>query len=184
MTFYQAIYAFSQNRVYEAFDLYTSAGLWGAAHDIAILDLAPDAVVRQDHELLRNIFTRFSGHPTDGWHLRGKVCKSNTMCMDPRLFPRQTFLDYANATTRLPDLKENLDDEAVPDATEAQELEDLTRHVPKLIGILPDVLRDRGDPRHNVALSSMVSDLTAALDRVNSQVLVSRVQQTQSETGR
>jgi len=80
-----------------------------------------------------------------------------------------------NATVRLPDLKEHLDGDAVPDASEAQELEELTRSVPKLIGIIPDVLRDRGDARHNVALVGMVSDLTAALDQVNSQVLVSRV---------
>lgn len=84
-------------------------------------------------------------------------------------------MDYANATIRLPDLKEHLDEDAVPDAAEAQELEELTRGVPKLIGILPDVLRDRGDTRHNVALADMVSDLTAALDQVNSQALVSGV---------
>ena len=80
-----------------------------------------------------------------------------------------------NATARLPDLKERLDEEAVPDAVEAQELEELTRSVPKLIGILPDVLRDHGDTRHNVALAGMVSDLTAALDQVNPQALVSWV---------
>ena len=84
-------------------------------------------------------------------------------------------MDYANATVRLPDLKENLDDDAVPDAAEALELEDLTRSVPKLVGILPDVLHDRGDARHNIALAGMVSDLTAALDQVNSQALVSAI---------
>ena len=79
----QAIYAFSQNLVYEAFDLYVSAGLWGSAHDLAVLELAPDAVIRQDHELLRTFFNRLSGHPIDGWHLRGKVCKSNAIPVDP-----------------------------------------------------------------------------------------------------
>ena len=160
--------------MYEAFDLYVSAGLWNAAHDLAVLELAPDAVVRQDHELLRTIFGRLSGHPIDGWHLRGKVYKSNAISEVTELIPGfQTFLDYTNATTRLPDLKEHLDEDAVPDASEAQELEELTRSVPKLVGILPDVLHDRGDARHNVALAGMVSDLTAALDQVNSQVLVS-----------
>ena len=85
--FYQAIYAFSQNRVYEAFDLYASAGLWNAAHDLAVLELAPDAVVRQDHELLRTIFARLSGHAIDGWRLRGKVCKSNKNHLKPELIP-------------------------------------------------------------------------------------------------
>jgi len=150
----KAIYAFSRGQVYEAFDLYVSSGLWNSAHELAFLELAPDAVVRQDHELLRTIFNRLSGHPIDGWFLRGKA-----------------FLDYVNATVRLPDLKESLDESAVPDASEAHELEELTRSVPKLIGILPDVLRDRGEARHNVALTGMVSDLAVALDRVNSQML-------------
>lgn len=81
------MYAISQNRVYEAFDLYASAGLWNAAHDLAVLELAPDAVVRQDHELLRTIFTRLSAHPVDGWQLRGKVGKSNTTCAEPEFIP-------------------------------------------------------------------------------------------------
>ena len=81
----QAIHAFSQNRVYEAFDLYASAELWNSAHDLAVLELAPDAVVRQDHELLRTIFSRLSGHPIDGWHLRGKARKSNPICLEPEL---------------------------------------------------------------------------------------------------
>ena len=85
--FYQAIHAFSQNRVYEAFDLYASAELWNAAHDLAVLELAPDAIVRQDQELLRTIFGRLSGHPIDGWHLRGKARKSNPICLEPELIP-------------------------------------------------------------------------------------------------
>lgn len=68
--------------------MYVSAGLWNAAHDLAVLELAPDAVVRQDHELLRTIFGRLSGHPIDGWHLRGKVPKSNTISEDIELIPR------------------------------------------------------------------------------------------------
>jgi nuclear pore complex protein Nup98-Nup96 len=162
--------------VYEAFDLYVAAGLWSSAHDLAVLELAPDAVARQDHELLQTIFSRLSGHPIDGWHLRGKVSKSNVISVNPEFISaRQTFLDYANATARLPDLKEVLDENAIPDASEAHELEELTRGVPKLIGILPDVLRDRGDVRHNVTLAGMISDLAMALDQVNSQVLVSDV---------
>ena len=90
--FHQAIYAFSQNRVYEAFDLYTSAELWDAAHDLAVLELAPDAVVRQDHELLQTIFTRLSGHPIDGWHLRGKVYKSNATYVGLALISTLDFL--------------------------------------------------------------------------------------------
>ena len=180
----QAIHAFSKDRVYEAFDLYVAAGLWNSAHDLAVLELAPDLIVRRDHELLQTIFSRLSGHPIDGWHLRGKVRESNTIPANPEFISvRQTFLDYANATARLPDLKEGLDENAVPDASEAHELEELTRGVPKLIGILPDVLRDRGDARHNVTLARMVSDLAVALDQVNSQVLVSDALQENRHSG-
>ena len=87
MRSHQAIHAFSQNHVYEAFDLYATAGLWDAAHDLAVLELAPDAVVRQDHELLRVIFSRLSGHSIDGWHLRGKVCGPGTIHVEPELIP-------------------------------------------------------------------------------------------------
>jgi hypothetical protein len=74
--------------------------------------------------------------------------------------------------TRLPELKEHLDEDAVPDAAEVAELEDFARSVPKLIGILPDVLRERSDPRHSVALAEMVAGLTACLDKLKPLALV------------
>jgi nuclear pore complex protein Nup98-Nup96 len=74
---------------------------------------------------------------------------------------------------RLPELKEHLEEDGVPDASETLELEDFVRSIPKLIGILPDVLRERGDPRHNVALAEMISGLTTCLDKVNPLALVS-----------
>lgn len=43
-------------------------------------------------------------------------------------------------------------------------MEDLVRSIPRLLGILPDVLRDRSDPRHNVALAEMTDNLTHELD--------------------
>ena len=74
--------------------------------------------------------------------------------------------------TRLPELKEHLEEDAIPDAAEALELEDFGRSIPKLIGILPDVLRDRIDPRHNVALAEMIAGLTVCLDKVKPLALV------------
>lgn len=74
--------------------------------------------------------------------------------------------------TRLPELKYHMDDDAIPDASEALELEDFARTIPKLIGILPDLLRERTDPRHNVALAEMVAGLTACLDQLRPLALV------------
>lgn len=53
--------------------MYLAAGLYDAAHDIAVLELAPDAVVRHDLKLLKELFEVFEGHPVNGWNERGKV---------------------------------------------------------------------------------------------------------------
>ncbi|THH21138.1 hypothetical protein EW146_g347 [Bondarzewia mesenterica] len=146
----KAIYALDNGNVYEAYQLYLQAGLYNAAHELAVLELAPEAVVRDDLELLQALFGRIAGHSVDGWHVRGKA-----------------FLDYVNIRTRMPELRTHvLDPETVPDASQADELEELTKSIPKLIHILPNVLRDRSNPRHNVALSDMISELTRELDSV------------------
>jgi len=86
----------------------------------------------------------------------------------------QAFLDYAHILTRLPELQASLDDtDAIPDASQASELEDLTRSIPKLINILPEVLRNRDDPRHNAALAEMIAEFVLRLDKVKPLALVS-----------
>ncbi|EMD35444.1 hypothetical protein CERSUDRAFT_106804 [Gelatoporia subvermispora B] len=146
----KAVHALYSGDVFTAYELYLAAGLYNAAHDLAVLELAPDAVIRQDLALLKEIFIRFNGHQVDGWHLRGKL-----------------FLDYVHAMTRLPELRDHFaETNAVPDAAEAAELEQLARSVPQLISILPDVLLDRCDPRHNAALAEMTANLAHRLDQV------------------
>ena len=57
-------------------------------------------------------------------------------------------------------------EDAVPDAAEASELEMLSGQIPKLIGILPDVLHDKpgtGD-QCRAALSHMLSRLLDCVD--------------------
>lgn len=72
-TNYQATHALSNGRVFQAYELYLSAGLYNAAHDLAVLELAPDAVIHRDLELLKELFERFAGRGVDDWHARGKV---------------------------------------------------------------------------------------------------------------
>ncbi|KAL6300386.1 nuclear protein 96-domain-containing protein [Sparassis latifolia] len=142
----KAVYALDNNDVFGAYELYIGAGLYNAAHELAVLALAPDAVIHQDFALLNEIFKKFIGHPVDGWH---------------------AFMDYAHAMTRLPVLRARLADAgAAADAADASELEQLAHSVPKLIGILPDVLRDRSDTRHKAALAEMTAELTRRLDEV------------------
>ena len=75
--------------------------------------------------------------------------------------------------TRLPELQASLDDaSAVPDATQASELDNLVRSIPKLIDMLPNVLRNQDDPRHIAALADMVAELILKLDKVKPLALV------------
>ncbi|TFY79572.1 hypothetical protein EWM64_g4439 [Hericium alpestre] len=147
----KAIYALDSGDVYDAYILYLQAGLYQAAHDLAVIELAPEAVIRDDLQLLRSLFDKIAGHPVDGWHVRGKA-----------------FLDYAHVRTRVPELlAEVLDAASVPDASQASELEEFARMIPRLVGILPDILRDRTDPRHNTALAEMIAGLTRELDKID-----------------
>jgi nuclear pore complex protein Nup98-Nup96 len=83
----QAIYAFSKGNVWEAYELYMAAELFNPAHELAVLELAPDAVIRQDFELLKSLFAGIAGHSVDGWHVRGKVSRCRhphyALCFDP-----------------------------------------------------------------------------------------------------
>ncbi|KAG2041250.1 nuclear protein 96-domain-containing protein [Suillus americanus] len=145
----RAVYAIYEGKVFEAYQLYLNAGLYQQAHDLAVVELAPEAVIRQDLDLLISLFERIANQTVDGWHTRGKV-----------------YMDYAHAMTRIPELHASLTESAVPDAVEEQELDNFTRTVPRLINILPDVLSSPSDPRHKVALAEMISGLIAVLDIV------------------
>ncbi|KAI9069844.1 hypothetical protein FKP32DRAFT_1586561 [Trametes sanguinea] len=146
----KAIHALRSGNVYEAYELYLSAGLYDAAHDLAVLELAPDAVIREDLLLLRELFEVFDGRPVTGWTERGKV-----------------FLDYAHALTRLPQLRDSLvENNGALNADDAAELDQLSRSVPKLISILPDVLPDRTDVRHTAAAAEMTAQLVRHLDQI------------------
>ena len=74
-------------------------------------------------------------------------------------------MDYAHIMQRLPQLAAHQARDAVPDAAEALELEDLCRSVPKILGLLPDVFRAR-EPRHRAALAEITAGLLGAVDRV------------------
>ncbi|KAF7289507.1 SNF2 family helicase [Mycena chlorophos] len=149
----KAIYALNSGDVYEAYELYASAELYDESHDLAISKLAPDAIIRNDLELLSSLFSRFVRRKdrVRSWHSRGKA-----------------LLDYATVATRLPVLDEEM--EHIQSAAELmakeEERDELTRTAAKLIGILPEVLDDRTDLRQNAALATMISTLVALVDRV------------------
>lgn len=89
-------------------------------------------------------------------------------------------MDYVHILTRLPKLQDQFEDDdednrpVVRDVAAAQETDDLTRRVPKIISILPDVFyRSRtSDPRHAAAAEEMVKNLLAATENAKPIALV------------
>lgn len=97
--------------------------------------------------------------------------------LDPHRIPSdqlapQVFLDYAHAMTRLPELIQDLR-ASQEDSSQVAELEELTRTIPKLMGLLPAMVRDQADVRQNVAVATMISGLTRHLDNALPLALVS-----------
>lgn len=89
-------------------------------------------------------------------------------------------MDYVHILTRLPKLQDQIEDDnedgrpAVTDAAVGQEIDDLTRRVPRIIGILPDVFYRSwaSDPRHTAATEEMVKNLLAVTEKAKPIALV------------
>lgn len=156
-----------RGEVYEAYECYLAAQLYNPAHDLAVLELAPDAIIRGDLDLLKELFERVHSRKVENWTSRGKVRRPSGTAAYFIDDECQVFLDYVHVLSRLPELHEQVVD------TAAAELDELARSIPKLIELLPEVLRNRDDPRHNAALAEMISALMTCLDRVKPLALVS-----------
>jgi len=143
------------------------------AHELAVLELAPEAILRDDMALLKSLFERIDGHPVDGWHVRGKARLTYTFiryCDNSS----QAYLDYAAVMLKVPNLRLRVQDpDVVPDASEANELDELIRNIPKLLGILLDLLPNQEDTRHRAALAEMTANLTREVDLTRPLLLVS-----------
>jgi len=107
-------------------------------------DLVQGAIVRNDLKLLRSLFGAFEPRDIEDWSFRGKL-----------------YLDYADCISRIPSLLESVNSAAVPDAVEEAELDRLSRIVPQLIQLLPDVLPNRKSLHHNICLGIMLKALMA-----------------------
>ncbi|KAF9010120.1 nuclear protein 96-domain-containing protein [Cyathus striatus] len=166
----KAIHAFSQGDLYSAYELYLAAGQYNSAHDIAVLDLAPDAIIRRDLKVLKSLFETFDSpgkiDKIDGWFVRGKI-----------------FLECVEILTNVPKLQEEIAREQqkgtiIEGPHKMQELDSLTKRVPKIVGILPDILyrRRMTDVRHAAALEEMVKDLLAVVKK-SKPILLTQIQQ-------
>ncbi|KAF8814679.1 hypothetical protein BYT27DRAFT_7081395 [Phlegmacium glaucopus] len=161
----KALHALDDGNIFSAYELYLSAQMYNSAHNLAILELAPDAIIRKDLELLRNLFTRFDSDgkkdKIEHWFVRGKV-----------------LLDYVDTMTLLPKLleevaAENEEAETMIDGSQAAAIDDLAKRIPKIVGLLPDIFfRGRStDDRHPAAVEEMTKDLLKLAERANPDLL-------------
>lgn len=71
------MYEYDSGHFYAAYELYLSAACYNAAHSLAILELAPDAIIRRDWELLGRLFSPFNStgrrDKIERWFVRGQV---------------------------------------------------------------------------------------------------------------
>ena len=79
---------------------------------------------------------------------------------------------------RLPQLLDAVaadgDEEAYLDASQAEEVDDLTKRIPKIIAVLPEILHRNHatDARHPAALEEITKDLLKITERVKPMMLL------------
>jgi nuclear pore complex protein Nup98-Nup96 len=82
-------------------------------------------------------------------------------------------MDYVHIITRLPELQLLVhEQDDIAHISHAQELDELTGTIPKVIEIVPKVLRNHADPRHKAAITEVISSLMQHLDALRPSVLV------------
>lgn len=162
---------------YQAFEYFVTAGQIKPAYDMAMRDLAPEAAIRNDYALLTNLFSDKGFDGLDDWTFRGKV--SSVSSTDP-LFEKltvfsQLYLQYADCMSKLPDL---LLDVAMgeEDPVQARELERLSRAVPQLLGLLPEMFPDKTNIRQQICLGNMISSLMQFLPALKHRGMVSFIE--------
>ncbi|QRV91192.1 nucleoporin [Ceratobasidium sp. AG-Ba] len=146
------------NQSYRAFECFVAAGQVKPAYDMAMRDLAPEAAIRNDFDLLTALFTDKGFDGLDDWTFRGKL-----------------YLQYAECMSKLPDL---LLDVALgeEDPIQARELERLSRAVPQLLGLLPEMFPDKSNIRQQICLGNMISSLMQFLPALKHRGMVVRPQ--------
>ncbi|KZV85023.1 hypothetical protein EXIGLDRAFT_753514 [Exidia glandulosa HHB12029] len=63
----------SQGNIFDAFQAFIAADQQQRAYELAVDKLVPDAVLREDLELLRTLFSQFNPEAIDGWGMKGKL---------------------------------------------------------------------------------------------------------------
>lgn len=74
----QAVAAKAKGDVFGHYKLLLAADDFGAAHRVAVVELGPEAVIRNDLALLARLFQVFDPLETTGWEDGGKVSPDRT----------------------------------------------------------------------------------------------------------
>lgn len=100
-THLQALAAKHNGDVYDEYELLLEALRPNEAHAIAVLELGPEAVIRNDMALLRKLFSRFKEHEVADWESGGKVRFLLSCARSGADDARQIFVDYADCVQEL-----------------------------------------------------------------------------------
>ncbi|CED83918.1 Nuclear pore complex, Nup98 component (sc Nup145/Nup100/Nup116) [Phaffia rhodozyma] len=124
---------------YKAYFLLIESKLYDRACAVAVHDLVPEVLLREDFALVKKLLAPLKEVKVTDWQITGQV-----------------FLDLVEALERLPVLiSETL---SAPDAAQMDELSRLSSRLPTIIRLLPSLFAD-SSLQSNVVLSDMLSRL-------------------------
>ena len=135
------------NTANDANDPYTryfhllDAKLYDQAATVVVRDLLPEAVLREDHDLVRELLEPLKKVRVTDWNTTGQVA-----------------LDLVTTLERLPALLASSMSGSAPDAAETDELAKLAANLPSLIRLLPGLFAD-SSLQSSVVLSDTLSRL-------------------------
>lgn len=129
------------------------AKLWDQAAHVAVRDLVPEAILREDFELVRELLEPLRNARVTDWNTGGQVA-----------------LDLITTLTRLPLLLASTTSSShTPDAAETDELARLSSNLPSLIRLLPGLFPDK-----SLQSSVVLSDTLARLLRFGGALAVGK----------
>ncbi|GAB00010.1 uncharacterized protein L969DRAFT_96624 [Mixia osmundae IAM 14324] len=147
-----------ENRIWDAYQLYFDAGSFNDAHRLAVSDLAPEAIIRDDIELLVDMLTPMRERSIADWSTGGQV-----------------FDDYLRCKDRVEHLLRVYATAIEPDPMEAAELLQLiTISLPAITRRVAALYKDTAtNAKHRACVSDMLSRLMQtqlAVDSVGAQL--------------
>ncbi|TIC58943.1 hypothetical protein E3Q03_04067 [Wallemia mellicola] len=144
----KATYAHYQGNIYEEYKLLLAAEQYTGAHFVAVNTLAPEAIIRDDLDLLNKLLQPFENVDVsvDNWSSSGKL-----------------LLEYTNILKRVPELIVGTTSEKA-DASDRGQLREIYRRLPILIKSLNGIFKYKqiGQPdtvQFKITLSEMTEKL-------------------------